>query len=228
MAKLHPTESNENQVSKYRAYESELDCSDISFPFELNSAKLKSFEKKNDISINVFAWEKGLFPRYVSEFRVDESRQIDLLLITDGEAKHFCLVKSLSRLLSGYTNHQSRVYICRYCIHRFSGNNALKNYTEHVVDCGIHGPQRIRMPHKKPILSFDKFEWMEKVSHVIYCDFESILRKYDSSAPNETLSSTTKVSEHLACGFSYLVVGPDGEITIKYGLSVISNTFFKL
>lgn len=212
LAGLHPVETNANRVSNYLKYESELDCSNIEFPFELNSAKLKKFEVKNMLSINIFVWENGLFPRYVSALRVEKSREIDLVLITEGEKKHFCLVRSLSRLLSSFSKHKSKAEICRYCLHRFYGANAKNNLREHFENCGIHGPQKIKMPYKKPILSFDKFEWIERVSHVIYCDFESILRKHDSTTPNENISSTTKVSEHVASGYCYVVIGPDGNI----------------
>ena len=59
------------------------------------------FEKLNpQISINVFGFEdRVVYPLRLSK-RSEREQTINLLLISDGEKQHYCLIKSLSRLLS--------------------------------------------------------------------------------------------------------------------------------
>lgn len=45
---------------------------------------------------------------------------------------------------------------------------------------------------------------------MIYADFEAILPKFATCAPDSTLSSTTGLAHHICCGYSYVIVGPDG------------------
>lgn len=44
---------------------------------------------------------------------------------------------------------------------------------------------------------------------MIFADFETILPKVSTCLPDSTLSSTTTLSHHISCGFSYVVIGPD-------------------
>ena len=46
-----------------------------------------------------------------------------------------------------------------------------------------------------------------KVPFVIYADFEAILKNIND--PSKT--NTKKLQEHVVCGYSYVVVGPDGK-----------------
>ena len=38
--------------------------------------------------------------------------------------------------------------------------------------------------------------------YIIYADIESLIRKIDGSANNPENSSTTKIEEHITCGYS--------------------------
>ncbi|XP_065664717.1 uncharacterized protein LOC136086350 [Hydra vulgaris] len=63
----------------------------IEFPVSLNQVTL--FEKNNhDISVNVYGFEKSVYLLRISK---DNDRQhlIDLLLISNGEKRHYCLIK---------------------------------------------------------------------------------------------------------------------------------------
>ena len=39
-------------------------------------------------------------------------------------------------------------------------------------------------------------------SHIIYADIESLIKKIDGCANNPEKSSTTKIGEHIHCGYS--------------------------
>ena len=51
-----------------------------------------------------------------------------------------------------------------------------------------------------------------KVPFVIYADFEALVRKIPV-AEREQTRSTEKTEWHEACGYSYVVVRSDGEVT---------------
>ena len=75
-----------------------LDWSGLKFPVKLDQIVI--FEKLNpQISINVFGFEdRVVYPLRLSKSKSEQT--INLLLISDGEKQHYCLIKSLSRLLS--------------------------------------------------------------------------------------------------------------------------------
>ena len=94
---LHPVEKNSERITKELKDQSErLDWSGLKFPMKLDHIVI--FEKFNpSISINVFGFEGDVYPLRLSKSKSEQT--INLLLISDGEKQHYCLIKSLSRLL---------------------------------------------------------------------------------------------------------------------------------
>ena len=90
---------------------------DLKFPVELNQIEI--FEKNNPgISVTVCGYEDGFYPLRISKPK--REKNIDLLLISDGEKQHYTVIKSLSRLLSSQvTNHDGSVDFCRRCLNHF-------------------------------------------------------------------------------------------------------------
>ena len=43
---------------------------------------------------------------------------------------------------------------------------------------------------------------LDKMPYIIYADIESLIRKIDGCANNPENSSTTKIGEHIPCGYS--------------------------
>ena len=41
----------------------------------------------------------------------------------------------------------------------------------------------------------------DKMSYIIYADFESLIRKIDGCAHNPENSSTTRIGKHVSCGY---------------------------
>ena len=93
-----------------KEFSERLNWSGLSFPVDLKQIKI--FEKLNPLlSINVFGFEEGFYPLIISETK--KRINIDLLLISDREKQHYCLIKSLSRLLSSeLTNHNGSMKFC--------------------------------------------------------------------------------------------------------------------
>ena len=107
LAFLHPVNSKDNpkRVTKYQPYEHELNCTGVSFPTPLKD--IKKIEQQNNISIHVFGYDvkEKVYPLLLSK-KVIQDRHINLLLIGDGENRHYCLIRTFSRLMNQRTKHK--------------------------------------------------------------------------------------------------------------------------
>ncbi|GFQ94331.1 uncharacterized protein TNCT_221461 [Trichonephila clavata] len=127
LAHLHPVEANANRVSTYLKFQNELCTKNLTFPTPLN--QIECFEEKNKISINVFGFEKEIFPLKITT--KDFDKHVNLLLISNQEKRHYCLIKNLNRLLSDLTQHKSESFYCNYCLHRFVKKSVLDAHRLH-------------------------------------------------------------------------------------------------
>ncbi|XP_042913258.1 uncharacterized protein, partial [Parasteatoda tepidariorum] len=205
LANLHPCPDRKQatRVTKYLEFENELNVAGISFPMKLT--QISKFEKLNNLSINVFGHEKGdIFPLHLSTNRTGVNHS-NLLLISEGETRHFCLIKNMSRLLTYLTSHKGTAFYCDYCLHRFSSQKMLD---DHVNYCKNHKMQKIDMPTAgENILKFKSTHMMHKIPYVIYADFECIL--VDDST---NIGSHTEVNaRHVPCGYSYVIIDSAGK-----------------
>lgn len=197
LAHLHPVTYTDHpyRVQQYKQYESQLDWSMISFPTSLSD--IVKFEKCNNISVNVFGWENEIFPLQITKYRFPT--HVNLLLITRGEKRHFCLIKNMSRLLGDRTKHRTRTWYCNYCLHGFVRQDLLDS---HLPYCSINAPQKVVVPEEKDKwLKFKNHAKGLKVPFVIYADFECVLQPHC-----ETTTCTEKYQKHVPSGFSYIVV----------------------
>ncbi|KYQ49092.1 hypothetical protein ALC60_11847, partial [Trachymyrmex zeteki] len=92
VAALHQVQENAHRESSYPHYSSILNLKDIQFPMMLH--QIKKFETFNDISINVYAIEKGIVPIRLTDRK--SSKHVNLLYVEDDSAGHFALIKDLS------------------------------------------------------------------------------------------------------------------------------------
>ena len=108
---LNPVERDSERIMKALREQSEkLDWSGIDFPVAVDAIIINKFERNNDISANVFGYEKVIFPIYVSKRQDDNIPLVDLLLISDNiNKKHYCWIKKFIRLMAmrTETNHSS-------------------------------------------------------------------------------------------------------------------------
>ena len=76
----------------------------------------KKFEKNNlKISLYVYEWHNKnecLEFRYISERRGNEYKQVNLLVITEYNRSHYCIIKDLHKLMYNHSKHKGRKYIC--------------------------------------------------------------------------------------------------------------------
>ncbi|XP_054720146.1 uncharacterized protein LOC129229795 [Uloborus diversus] len=194
------------RVSNYTPHESTIKMDGVEFPVPLT--KIPSIEKMNDLRINVFGCEEAeIFPLYISK-REDED-VVNLLLIANEETQHYCLIRDMSRLISSFSKHNGKCHICCRCLHRFSSERLLK---EHHEFCKDLSPQRVNLPKEgENILKFENIHYQHPLPYAIYADFESIIVPLHSATPEDSTSYMENVARHEACGYAYVVVGPDGK-----------------
>ena len=180
-----------------------VNMGDIHYPVALKD--VSKFEKLNpDIAVSVYAYDENysVGPLQVSE-HVDRPYRIKLLLISDENKTHYCLIENFSRLISSQASkHKGKVYVGERCINAFTTENALKEHEKHCTnkDC-VH----IKMPAPGSTISFKHFERGQRVPFVIYADFESLLKPISRCEPNPEISSTTKYQKHEPISFSYYI-----------------------
>ena len=203
LAALHPvTRKNApERLRHYEQFQNELNLEGIDFPVAIH--QVNKFEKQNNISVNVVGFENNLlFPIHVTKERFDT--HVNLLLYSEGNARHYCLIKNLNKLLYSQNRHKAQMFYCRYCFHGFIREDLLG---DHQLHCSQHGPQRIELPREEnSTLFFKDYHKQLKVPFVIYADFESLTTKIDSVEPNPNKSFTEKYQHHQPCGFSYVVI----------------------
>ncbi|GBM75094.1 hypothetical protein AVEN_197451-1 [Araneus ventricosus] len=79
--------------------EQELRLGNVTCPVQ--PCKVPIIENLNNLRINVFGYEdEEVFPLYIS--KREDIQVINLLYTTQGNDKHYCLIKNMSRLLGGW------------------------------------------------------------------------------------------------------------------------------
>src|SRR5678815_4473154 len=142
---LNPVEEHSYRITKELIKQSEeLNWSGIEFPVAADANVISRFERNNNISVNVFGYEKDvkLYPLYISKHENDTC--VDLLLISDGEKKHYCWIKNFNRLMAlrNEKSHNSMHY-CKRCL---QGYRELGSLHKHVEYCSQHDAQKIELP----------------------------------------------------------------------------------
>ena len=223
---------NQERVNKDLIKKSkELNWEGIDFPVSLQH--IKKFEKNNeDISVYVFGYEDGyIYTLRKSKYR-HRKHMIDLLLIsldrncrsdagaecatdagfTTNEEKtssgsegssHYCLIKSLSRLLSSQSSKsQHKTYYCRNCLQGYTSEEAP---SMHSTYCNEHGCVRIELPKKDSSMHFSHDERLMRVPFVVYADFESFISPINTCTPDPNTSYTKQYQKHTPSSFCYYI-----------------------
>ena len=199
---LNPQDKDPQRIKKTdKQYIEKLDYSSIEFPVTVK--QINKIEKQNNICINLFGYEeKQKFPIYISKEKYQD--HMELLLITEGENKHYVLIKDFNKFMFSQTKHEHKKYFCMYCLQCFSREDVL---TEHKNNCIlINGKQAINMPKKGDKVFFKNYHKQLPVPFVIYADFEAFTEKIQGCQPNNEKSYTEAYQKHTDCGYGYKVV----------------------
>ena len=207
---LNPQDKNPQRIKKEdKKMINELNYDGIDFP--LSQKHYNKDEKQKSMRINVFGYENGQpFPINVSKEAFED--QMNLLLITKDEKKHYVLIKDFNAFMYNQSKHKERKHVCMYCPQCFSSERVLAS---HVNNClTINGAQAINMPKQgENMLKFNNFHKQLPVPFVIYADFEAITKKVQGCEQSEEMkkdkdrrSYTEAYQTQEDCGYGYKVV----------------------
>ena len=185
MCESHP----ERITEKLREQAEEFDWTDCKFPMAVD--KIKFFEKRNNVSINVYEWKGYAGPLRIA--KEEKPFHVDLVFLTKDFQSHFALIKNFSRFASSGKGQTER-FFCKRCLNSFPKPESLKKHKE---ICGEFAAAKIELPGGK--CSFKNWERMMHVPVVVYADFESILKPCFEG---------NKTHEHIPCGFCFHLVSP--------------------
>ncbi|XP_072014272.1 uncharacterized protein [Amphiura filiformis] len=193
---------NADRIDKVlREKATELNWDGVTFPTPLSD--IGKFERRNPtISVNVHGFDgKKVYPLRISD--LDCQREVDLLLISDEEKQHYCVVKSLSRLLNTQVSKDGHArHFCRRCYASYTSKERL---AVHIDLCRLHESVRIEMPEKDSVQEFKNHFRSQNVPFVVYADFESFTKPIHTRQPDLNGSYTQKYQKHDPSGFCYYI-----------------------
>ena len=87
------------------------------------------------------------------------------MLIENNGVKHYCLVKSLSRLLASQVpKNNGKHYFCLRCLNRFWCQESLTKHQEYSNE---YEGVKIELPEKGTMLKFENYHRLEKVPFIV-------------------------------------------------------------
>lgn len=188
----------------------------IQFPVAIND--IMKFETNNNVSVNVLDYHE-IFNQETKEVKHEigilhrgievnnESREIDLIVISKGDKYHYCLINDLSKLLSHTQTHNCAHYYCRNCLHGYTTKQALDNHKRD--GCYDNKPATTKLPSvEESIIEFKNYKKMLEAPFAIYLDFEALTTKItpEPRDPTSDMSYTDNYQLHEACSYSYYTV----------------------
>ena len=101
----------------------------------------------NKICVNVFCYEKVVYPVYLSDKKFNDC--MDLLLISG----HYVYIKDFKRFMFNKNKNKNKKYFCKCCLQCFSSERILIDYKE---DCLIiNRKQNVKL--EKRFISFKSY-----------------------------------------------------------------------
>ena len=187
--------SHPEQISNLREFSDNYDWCGLKFPVVIKDINI--FEMNNDISVNVLSVEDKAI--YICRKGWRHQREINLMLISEGDRWHYTAIKSLSRLLaSKNSKHSHKQYFCNNCLQGFTQGSSRD---EHQVYCIDNKMVRVEMPNKGSTVEFYDGQNQFKVPFMLYVDFEAILEPIQGPSQDPEESYTSKVNQHIPSGW---------------------------
>ena len=140
--------------------------------------------------------DKDTYIRRKSNYRCD--REINLLLISEDDRRHYTAIKSLSRFLTNRnTKRKCKQHFCMNCLQGFTLESTRDKHYAYCID---NESVRVEMPRKGSTVEFYNGQNQFKVPFIMYADFEAILEPIQGSSSNPSEPYTKKVSQHIPSG----------------------------
>ena len=207
--KHHP-----ERISLLRPYENQYNWKGLEFPVSIK--KIDKFEKNNPgIAVNVLfcnkkSPKKDIYTVRRSERNVKCKKQVNLLMIVDGEKRHYTAIKNISKLLSRLNGKTKCAY--HYCMNCLNGFWTASARDKHFEYCSSNGHVKVNMPTvEEKWLKFHGGQYQFKVPFMLYADFESIVKSVDeryrermnrmTAGRKGKAPYTEKISKHVPSGW---------------------------
>ena len=185
-------ETHPERISNNVPFDGGYDWEGIEFP--AGSKDCKKFEQNNKtIALNV------LFVPYNTEtirvaYRLEYNnkceKQVNLLMITDGNKWHHLAIINLSTLLAKKSSNHDGDFYCLKCFNSYTTKNKLK---EHEEICNNHNGCHIQMPKWfEKILKYNPGEKLLRAPFAIYPDLDCLLEKEQSRENNNLENNNLK------------------------------------
>ena len=202
---LFPARDHVDRPSKYPTDDG-LSFEGIDAPTPIS--QIKRAERQNNLTINVFGWDKGVIVHHISKQPEDMPR-INLLLTEKAGKFHYTWIKDLNRLLHNQSKCSNRKHYCERYLHGYTREDLLE---AHKLEC--HGIDQtavqVEMPEEgKNKLAFQNHDKQLPAPYIIYADFEALTTKVEGPELDLPKSNTQRMQHHEAC--SYIVVRCDGQ-----------------
>ena len=227
IAALHRKEikKDHQRISRLRHYEDQYNWNGLEFPLTIQ--RIGKFERNNSgIAVNVLFSnmkniKKDIYTACRSGLTGKCKKQVNLLMIVDGEERHYTAIKNISRLLKSLNaTHKGAYHFCMNCLNSFRTASARDKHYEY---CSSNGHVKVKMPsEKKKWLKFHDEQYQFKVAFMLYADFESILRLVDEVYKDKMnimkaerkgkASYTEKINTHVPSGWCAHSTFPYGDV----------------
>ena len=156
-------------------------------------------KNNNDIAVNVLGVKEQ--KTYICRKSKYNNRKnvVNLLLIVNGEKRHYTAIKSLSRLCgSSNTKHGYKQHFCLNCLQGFQSETSRD---KHFKYCKDHETVRIEMPEEGSFMEFHDGQNQFKVPFIMCADLEAILKPVEGPSPNPDKPYTKEINQHIPSGF---------------------------
>ena len=133
------------------------------------------------------------------KIKLTKREGVNLLLIPDGENRHYTVVKSLTRLLrSSNSKHKCEQHFCLNCLQDFSLEESRDKHYEY---CKDNEAVRVEMPKERSFVEFHDGQNQFKVPFIMYADFEAILKPTKGFNFDQNRPYTEEINQHIPSGF---------------------------
>ena len=149
-------------------------------------SQIPKVERRNNLAINIFGWDKGVIVYQLSKQPHDMPRT-NILLIEKAGKFHYTWIKNLNRLLYDQSEHRERKHFCERCLHGYTREDLLE---AHKPECRGIGQTavRVEMPEEgKNKLAFQNYHKQLPVPFIIYADCEALTTKIAGPAGARSL-----------------------------------------
>ena len=178
---LHYNDVSEQQRSdprSYREWEEELDFGDLDVN-NITFSDIPKVERLNNLKINVHVWVHNKLTIRYNTRGSTAPKAVNVLLVACGALRHYCGIRSLSRLYSNKSQAHHVARFCERCCRKFSSwrNNCQQvkeTLEEHYQQCVKGRLQREAVPEDTKY-SYNTGSAEESPVAVCYSDIESYI-----------------------------------------------------